>query len=76
MLQEAIDMVAARTAGSTRTRAREIMKHGDAARRFADPSELAKVNLFLASDDASWSVTGSTDAVRDASASEGRRVRG
>jgi meso-butanediol dehydrogenase / (S,S)-butanediol dehydrogenase / diacetyl reductase len=58
MLQEAIDMVA-KDRGVDEERALEIMNTGTPLRRFADPSELAKVNLFLASDDASF-VTGQT----------------
>ncbi len=58
MLQEAIDMVA-QERGVDEAGALEIMNAGTPLRRMADPSELAAVNLFLASDDASF-VTGST----------------
>jgi NAD(P)-dependent dehydrogenase (short-subunit alcohol dehydrogenase family) len=58
MLQPAIDMVA-EARGLGEDEAIAIMNAGTPLRRFADPSELAAVNLFLASDEASF-VTGST----------------
>jgi NAD(P)-dependent dehydrogenase (short-subunit alcohol dehydrogenase family) len=58
MLQGAIDMVA-EGRGIDEDSAVELMNAGTPLRRFAHPDELAKVNLFLASDDASF-VTGST----------------
>jgi meso-butanediol dehydrogenase / (S,S)-butanediol dehydrogenase / diacetyl reductase len=58
MLQPAIDMVA-EGRGLDEDGAIAVMNAGTPLRRFADPSELAAVNLFLASDDASF-VTGST----------------
>jgi NAD(P)-dependent dehydrogenase (short-subunit alcohol dehydrogenase family) len=56
MLQGAIDMVA-ETMGGDEDAAVKQMNIGTPLRRFADPGELAAVNLFLASDDASF-VTG------------------
>jgi NAD(P)-dependent dehydrogenase (short-subunit alcohol dehydrogenase family) len=58
MLQPAIDMVA-EARGLGEDEAIAVMNAGTPLRRFADPSELAAVNLFLASDEASF-VTGST----------------
>jgi NAD(P)-dependent dehydrogenase (short-subunit alcohol dehydrogenase family) len=58
MLQPAIDMVGRRR-GVSEDEAIAVMNHGTPLRRFADPAELAAVNLFLASDEASF-VTGAT----------------
>jgi NAD(P)-dependent dehydrogenase (short-subunit alcohol dehydrogenase family) len=58
MLQPAIDIVAEQR-GVGEDEAIAVMNAGTPLRRFADPSELAAVNLFLASDEASF-VTGAT----------------
>jgi NAD(P)-dependent dehydrogenase (short-subunit alcohol dehydrogenase family) len=58
MLQPAIDTVA-RQRGIGEDEAIAAMNVGTPLGRFADPAELAAVNLFLASDDASF-VTGAT----------------
>jgi meso-butanediol dehydrogenase / (S,S)-butanediol dehydrogenase / diacetyl reductase len=58
MLQGAIDMVA-EGRGIDEQEAVAVMNTGTPLRRFAAPEELAAVNLFLASDEASF-VTGAT----------------